>query len=306
MTQDASKTTEPYVGKELGSVSFTVTEDALGDYYDGLNLSRPQTAPVPSMIASGPDNAYFAQSSFSNHFGHLWMRQEWELFAPLTPGRTYTATAQITDIYPKRNRSVVRYEVELRTDSGELALRSQHHQSYLLDQQDGQLVFRDPKAKQGARRFVVPEGEPFEPLERIITLEMCDRFFHGDANYHTNREESKKLGFGDVVIGGRMTMAYAAHILEERFGAAWWTSGRLDTKFTNPVWPNETVIARGVMTGPLEEEPERTGAFVWLAKPDETVVLPGHNDISTILNERRYNPFVGEGSRIDFSQFQKG
>lgn len=40
--------------------------------------------------------------------------------------------------------------------------------------------------------------------------------------------------------------------------------------------------------------------------PDETVVLPGHNEISTILNERRFNPFVGEGSRIDFSQFQKG
>ena len=95
-------------------------------------------------------------------------------------------------------------------------------------------------------------------------------------NYHTNREESKKLGFGDVVVGGRMTMAYAAHILEERFGAVWWTSGRLDMKFTNPVWPNDTVIARGVMTGPLQDEqdePERRGAFVWLTKPDETIVL---------------------------------
>lgn len=104
-------------------------------------------------------------------------------------------------------------------------------------------------------------------------------------NYHTNREESKKLGFGDVVVGGRMTMGYAAHILEERFGAVWWTSGRLDMKFTNPVWPNDTVIARGVMTGPLQDEqdeqdekdekdePERRGAFVWLTKPDETIVL---------------------------------
>ena len=286
MTQDAPKTIEPYVGKELGSVSFTVAEEVLSDYYDGLNLSRPQTAPVPSMIASGPDNAYFAQSSFSNHFGHLWMRQEWELFAPLTPGWTYTASAQITDIYPKRNRSVVRYQVELRADSGELAVRTRHHQSYLLDQQGGQLVFRDPKAKHGARRFVVPEGEPFGPLERVISLEMCDRFFHGDANCHTNREESKKLGFGDVVIGGRMTMAYAAHILEERFGPAWWTSGRLDTKFTNPVWPNETVIARGVITGPLTEESERTGAFVWLAKPDETVVLVAQASVESIERKR--------------------
>ena len=285
MTRQTPDPKEPYVGKELGSVPFTVTEAVLHDYYDGLNLPCPPAVAVPSMIASGPDNAYFAQSSFSNHFGHLWMRQEWELFEPLTPGRTYTATAQITDIYPKRNRSVVRYEVELRADSGELAVRTRHHQSYLLDQQDGQLTFRDPKAKQGARRFVVPQGKPFGPLERVISLEMCDRFFHGDANYHTNREESKKLGFGDVVIGGRMTMAYAAHILEERFGTAWWTSGRLDMKFTNPVWPNETVIARGVMTGPLQdekEEPERTGAFVWLAKPDETVVLVATASVRSI------------------------
>ena len=276
-TSSTPGTKEPYVGKELGSVNFPVTESVLNGYYSGLDLPRPtpggDTISVPSMIASGPDNAYFEQSSFSNHFGHLWMRQEWELFEPLVLGQDYTATAQITDIYQKRNRCVVRYDVELRGDSGQLALRTRHHQSYLLDQQDGELKFRDPKTKQGARRFTIPKGEPFGPLERVISLEMCDRFFHGDANYHTNREESKKLGFGDVVVGGRMTMAYAAHILEERFGVAWWTSGRLDMKFTNPVWPNDTVVAHGVITGPLEDESERTGAVVWLAKPDETVVL---------------------------------
>ena len=70
-----------------------------------------------------------------------------------------------------------------------------------------------------------------------------------------------------------MTMAYAAHILEECFGTAWWTSGRMDIKFTNPVWPNDTVVARGVNTGPLEDGSGRTGAFVWLTKPDKTIVL---------------------------------
>ena len=58
-------------------------------------------------------------------------------------------------------------------------------------------------------------------------------------------------------------------------------------RFTNPVWPNETVIARGVMTGPLEEEPERTGAFVWLAKPDETVVLVANASVRSIAEERK-------------------
>ena len=188
MTQSTTGTKEPHVGKELGSVHFPVTELIVDDYYSGLDLPRPTpgggTICVPSMIASGPDNAYFGQSSFSNHFGHLWIRQEWELFEPLVLGQDYIATARITDIYQKRNRSVVRHTVELRGDSGQLALRTRHHQSYLLDQQDGELKFRDPKAKQGARRFTIPKGEPFGPLERVISLAMCDRFFHGDELSH--------------------------------------------------------------------------------------------------------------------------
>ncbi len=39
--------------------------------------------------------------------------------------------------------------------------------------------------------------------------------------------------------------------------------------------------------------------------PPETRVLPGHNELSTIIDERRHNPFVGEGTRIDLSQFRQ-
>ena len=225
------------------------------------------------MLASGSDNGYFDQICFSNHFGHLWMRQEWELLAPLQVGQNYESTGRISDIYQRRDRQVVQYAIELRDSAGELALRSQHHQSFLVEQQSGELQFRDPKTKPGTRTFNVPEGEPFGSLERTITLEMCDRFFGGDTNYHTDREASLKLGFKNVVVGGRMTMAYLGHILEERYGANWWTSGRLDVKFTNPVWENDTVIARGVELGPLEDDPDRTAAFVWLAKPDDTIVI---------------------------------
>jgi acyl dehydratase len=276
MSQETAVTHEPYVGKTLESRSFPVSQETLDDYYHGLALSDPSQAgalPVPTMLASGSDNGYFDQICFSNHFGHLWMRQEWELFAPLQVGQSYESTGRISDIYQRRDRNVVQYAIELRDSLGGLVLRSQHHQSFLLDQQSGELQFRDPKAKPGTRKFSVPEGESFGSLERTITLAMCDRFFGGDTNYHTDREASLKLGFRNVVVGGRMTMAYAGHILEERYGTAWSTSGRLDVKFTNPVWENDTVIARGVELGSLEDEPDRTAAFVWLAKPDDTIVL---------------------------------
>ena len=67
-----------------------------------------------------------------------------------------------------------------------------------------------------------------------------------------------------------MTLAYAAHILEQWFGFAWWRSGRLAAKFTNPVWPADTITVRGV------EKPasgDRAEAFVWITKADDTVVL---------------------------------
>ena len=35
----------------------------------------------------------------------------------------------------------------------------------------------------------------------------------------------------------------------------------------------DTVKAHGVMTGPLGEDSSRQGAFVWLAKQDDTIAL---------------------------------
>ena len=63
---------------------------------------------------------------------------------------------------------------------------------------------------------------------------------------------------------------------------AWWNSGRLDIKFTNPVWLDDTVVARGVELGQTKNDTGRTAAFVWLAKPDETVVLVANASIESL------------------------
>ena len=266
--------TEPFVGKELSARKFTVTDRLLADHHRGLALTPRNDGKVPTSVASDAENAYFNEIAFSNHVGHLWMRQGWECFAPMTAGRSYLAGGRISDIYPHRDRSVVHYEVEVRDVEGALVLRTHHHQSFLREKPaGGEVAFRDPSKKPGARKFVVPEGKEFGGLRRTITIQMCGEFFHGDANYHTDKESSKALGFRDVVIGGRMTMAYAANILEDHFGDAWWQSGRLDLKFTNPTWPGDAITARGVATGGVDGDADRGGAFVWLSKADDTVVL---------------------------------
>ena len=274
-----SERAEPFVGKQLTEREFTVTDSMLGDYYGGLALARPDGDKVPTMLGGDAENFYFGQIAFPNHIGHLWMRQGLECFGVLNKGETYAVSGRIRDIYPHRDRSVVYYEVEVRDAAGSLVVRTHHHQSFLRQKPaSGQVTFRDPSKKPGARKFVIPEGERFGGLTREVTLEMCGEFFHGDANYHTDKKQSEALGFRDVVVGGRMTFAYTTHILEERFGDAWWRSGRVDLKFTNPTWPNDVITARGVDTGPVDGDSEnnggdRHGAFVWLEKGDGTVVL---------------------------------
>ena len=120
------------------------------------------------------------------------------------------------------------------------------------------------------------KGEEMDPIGRTITLEMCGAFFHGDRNYHTDKQAAAELGFDNVVVGGRMTLSYVGELMERRFGRGWLEGGMLDVKFTNIVWPDEHVTAKGVITGRVKEEAgTRATAALWMEKDDGTVVVVG-------------------------------
>ena len=269
---------EAHIGKDLGSREFVADEGMLKDYFDGLEIdagwysSRPYDNMVaPSMTVTAVDGG-FPGGGFKNSFGNLWMRQQWELNAPITPGQKYTATSRVVDIYDHRNRTLVNSEVVLWSPDGEAMATGHHHQSYLLSQSSGKVALRDPKAKGGARRFAVPDGDLVEGDPHPISLEMCGTFFHGNANYHTDKRAAEELGFEEVVVGGRMTMSYVGDLMDKHFGKAWFEGGKLDIKFTNIVWPDDVVTAKAVIT---DETDGRANAAVWMEKEDGTVAIVG-------------------------------
>lgn len=273
MTTETVQHNEPTVGKQMPDLDFEVTAPMLTDYYEGLALKQPgPDALIPTMVAGAADD-FFRWSAFRQQRGHLWMRQEWELRAPLELGKHYVAHGEIVDIYKRRNRTVVNTEMNLEDDAGKTVVVSRHHQSFLLDEPVEQVQFRDPNKKEGARKFNVPDGVPIEPFETTVTLEMCGQYFHGSKSYHTDLAASQELGFHEVVVGGRMTMSLIGHLVESHFGPDFWRTGNLDVKFTNPTWPDDHLTMKGVDTGPLEDDSSRRGAFAWIEKDDGTIVL---------------------------------
>jgi hypothetical protein len=262
----------PQAGIDLGSSTIVIDDTALSDYYEGLELEQPtQLESAPSMVAANADLS--TRMHYANDFGNLWLRQEWDFRQPLKPGRSYEASAKSIDIYDRRDRSVILTETVLKDEAGNVAVAMRHHQSFVLDQSEGQVTLRDPSKKEGARSYSVPEGEAFGPLMRTISLEMCGSFFHGDRNYHTDKEASEELGFTDVVVGGKMTMSLIGELLDQRFGDAWKSSGKLLVKFANIVWPNEAVAVKGVLQGVNEEDPERRNIACWVEKDNGVIAV---------------------------------
>ncbi len=284
MAERQPNSDEAYIGKDLGSNEFTATDDILRDYFEGLqvdsapyNEQSPYGRPVaPSMILTNVDGG-FSGAGFNDNFGNLWIRQEWDMRKPMYPAETYKRTSSVVDIYEWRDRTVVKQEVNLWSPADELIARGTHHQSYLLGKSHlGAVKLRDPKQKEGVRKFNVPDGEAIAPIEADITLEMCGSFFHGNKNYHTDKRAAEELGFEEVVVGGRMTMSYIGDMMDRRFGKGWYEGGKLDIKFTNIVWPDDRITARGVITDRVPEDGgTRAYVAVWMEKPDGTVAIIG-------------------------------
>ena len=267
-----TKYEEPQAGVDLGSSTVVIDDTALSDYYEGLELEQPaHVASAPSMVAANADLS--TRMHYANDFGNLWLRQEWDFRQPLRPGASYEASARSVDIYERRDRSVILTETVLKDEAGDIAVAMRHHQSFVLYQSEGQVTLRDPSKKEGAKTYALPEGEAFGPLVRTISLEMCGSFFHGDRNYHTDKEASEELGFTDVVVGGKMTMSLIGELLDQRFGDAWKSSGKLLVKFANIVWPNETVAIKGVLQGANQDDPERRNIACWVEKDNGVIAV---------------------------------
>lgn len=280
---------EVYAGKDLGTLDVTITEEMVQHYMHGLGELNPwYTSASPFGGPVAPALIFEAVSSrfkgwyLDNLFGNLWMRQEWTIHAPVRVGQTLHCAARVADCYRKRDRDVVAQEVWLRDDAGQLVAHGIHHQSFLAEQTDGEVALRPAQAKEGAQKHADPTGEPLSlELKKAFTADMCDQFFHANRNYHNDKEESKKLGFQDVVIGGRMTLACISELLTRHFGRGWYLGGHLDVKFTNVLWLNEPCTTRGVITGhSLDSGQQYAEVAVFCEKADGTKVIVGTARVS--------------------------
>ncbi|MCA9823496.1 MAG: hypothetical protein KC470_12850, partial [Dehalococcoidia bacterium] len=92
---------EPHVGQVIAAKPWTVTPEMLANYRSGLDVQP--SGHIPQMLANAAETTLL----FSQQKGHLWLRQEWEFHQPLAAGIDYLVEGKVTDIYPRRDRTIL-------------------------------------------------------------------------------------------------------------------------------------------------------------------------------------------------------
>jgi len=113
-------------------------------------------------------------------------------------------------------------------------------------------------------------------VHKKIDQRRCWMFSGPGANYHTDAEQAKKLGFPNIVVQGMMSTCFVSQLMQDAFGAGWIAGGKASLKLVNVLWVDESVTARGKVREEVREGARtRVHCDVWVEKDDGTRVLLG-------------------------------
>ena len=272
------------VGRHCGANTYDVTPEGVAFYADALDDHQPLHARyAPPLLHHSECYKHVGEWYLKNLFGNLHAQQDWELFAAIPVGSRVRTRSTIVDRFHKRGRDYVVNETDLvDADDGRLFVRGRTFQSFLPPKEtsaDG-FVVDEQTAKRKARGerppFPTATGADLGPVKKTIDARRCWMFSGPGANYHTDAEQAKKLGFPNIVVQGMMSTCFVSQVMQDAYGEGWLAGGRMSVKLTNVLWVDESVTAYGKIR---EETPEgsatRVHCDVWVDKDDATRVLLG-------------------------------
>jgi acyl dehydratase len=270
-----------YVGRHCGGNRYDVTPELAAFYSDALEDRNPAWAELaPPLLFHSECYKFVGDWYLKNLFGNLHAQQDWELFAPIPIGAPVQTRSTIVARYQKRGRDYVVNETDVCDADGRLLVRGRTHQSFLPPKEtssDGFVVDEGTAKKKTPRPpFPTATGADLAPVKKVVDERRCWMFSGPGANYHTDREQAKKLGFPSIVVQGMMTTCFVSQVMGDHFGMGWIQGGKMSVKLTNVLWVDESVAAHAKIR---EEQPEggQTRVFcdVWVEKDDGTRILIG-------------------------------
>ena len=99
------------------------------------------------------------------------------------------------------------------------------------------------------------EGYELPPITKKITLDKM-RAYEGwpeVKNIHSDDEVARRLGLPGVICRGNLFLSYVSEMICNVFGQYWLKGGKLSANLLGPVFPGDTVTAKGKIVQKTKE-----------------------------------------------------
>ena len=272
------------IGDRIHAAERDVTAETIDFYCDTFEDRTPayrgEEAVAPPLLFHSEVYEHTSRWYLKNLVGNLHVRQEWFLFAPLRPKMRIGTRSTLVDRYLRKDRDYLVNEVDYVDESGRLLLRGRTHQSFLVEAAvaEDNVVTRGTAKKKERRPLGEGPGAELESVALTVDRETCWRFSGPAANYHTDEDAARKLGFPGIVVQGLLSTCLMSQVMGNAFGQGWFAGGRMDVKLVNVLWADETIRARAKLREVRPEGTRRRQVVdLWVEKDDEahTVVTVG-------------------------------
>ncbi len=270
-----------FVGRHCGSNTYEITPEVVAFYANALEDRNPLWEEfAPPLLHHSECYKFVGDWYLKNLVGNLHAQQDWELFAPIPVGGQVVTRSTIVDRYAKRGRDYIVNETDVcGAADGQLLVRGRTYQSFLPleTEKNGFVVDGTTAAKKAPRPpFPTATGADLDAVQKTVDERRCWMFSGPGKNYHTDREQARKLGFPNIVVQGMMTTCFVSQVMQDAYGMGWIVGGKMSLKLTNVLWVDETVTAYGKIREEVAEGPGvRIHCDVWVEKTDGTRVALG-------------------------------
>ena len=271
------------VGTPLGPIDVTVDDELARSYAYTVDDFNPwclwdQGSPFGGRIAPPVAIAvrllrlwslvYDATTDRSLH-----AKEEFRLYKPIRIGQRVTLKGRVADKYIKRDRQWVVYESEALAEDGHPLMWARAVE--MLGMQPGLKIGAGtataPSSGGSSRKSAacaadlpvatrahldVPIGSPLPSLTKRPDRKQMWVFSAREGrwdNMHTDRTTATSIGLEDIIGQGLMTTGYLSELCANFFGPAWFSSAWVLNAFLKPVYIDDTLSVKGVVSNRLEE-----------------------------------------------------
>ncbi len=289
------------VGEPIGPVVVVADEHyrrngcfAVDDYAPEYTSDDPAAERlVPATAVARDLVALFCSVYDPSRVVGLHQKEEMWFHAPIRLGTTMRYTGRYTDKYERRGKGYVVFESEARdARDGTLLVRQISTEIMRVPERvtlgegsappDGERVrgvWPADVAPAIRASADVAVGTPIPPLVKTARQDQMSVFSGAGKqwfNIHTDVGIAQAAGFRDTLAQGMMETCWMAEMFARFFGQSWRRSGWIKAAFLRPVFRDDTLTCRAVVTGRTAEAAgTRLRMEVWAENQDDVMTAAG-------------------------------